>query len=275
MINEFKTYLISIKGYSQNTSAAYERDLRAFARYQSMRNPEVRWSTITMADVDAFIVAQSSGGKKPSTMCRQLASISSFYKFLKREGYNVENPVRYESRPKIAKRMPHTIDMQTLMAAWSKTEGELHTIITILMTTGVRIQECLDITWDDIKWMDKEIVIHGKGGKDRKVYICEILYGELCDVARDKKWKIFPSWSQERVRREMFWVSREFDNLNHYSPHTIRHTYATELAKSGANVAQIAAILGHESYKTTQKYIDMTNVAAKETAMKYNPLNNN
>ena len=59
-------------------------------------------------------------------------------------------------------------------------------------------------------------------------------------MAKDKKWRIFPSWTQERVRREMYWVSREFDNLQHYSPHTIRHTYATELAKMGANVTTIA-----------------------------------
>lgn len=274
MITKFVTYLVSIKGYSKNTAAAYERDLRQFARYSKLRNADARWSTMTMADVDAWIIAQSKNGRKPATLCREISSISAFYHFLKREGYDVENPARYESRPKIAKRIPHTIDMNTLMSAWGKTEGELHTILTILITTGVRIQECLDMTWDDIKWEDRKIVIHGKGGKDRFVFICDVLLWELQSVARDKKWRLFQGWSQERVRREMFWVSREFDSLKHFSPHTIRHTYATELAKMGANTTTIATLMGHESIKTTQKYIDMTQMRAQEVALMFNPINN-
>lgn len=273
-INNFKTYLISIKGYSQHTAAAYERDLRQFARYTHLRNAEARWSTITMQDVDAWIVNNSKNGRKPSTLCRQISSIAAFYRYLKREGYAVENPVKYESRPKVAKRIPTTIDHNTMMQAWRKTDGELHTIMTILITTGVRIQECLDITWDDIRWEDRKIIIHGKGGNDRYVYICDILLWELQSVARDKKWKLFPSWTQERVRREMFWVSQEFDNLKHFSPHTIRHTYATELAKMGANVTTIATLMGHQSIKTTQKYIDMTQMAAQQVALMYNPIKN-
>lgn len=271
MINDFITYLTSIKGYSQNTARAYERDLRHFAKYAKSRREDARWSTITMADVDAFIIAQSNGGKKPATLCRQISSISSFYKFLKRNGYMVESPVKYESRPKIEKTIPHTIAHDTMMQAWSKTSGELHAILTILMTTGVRIQECLDITWDDIKWEKRQIIIHGKGGKQRIVYISDVLLWELQTVAKDKKWRIFPSWTQERVRREMYWVSREFDNLQHYSPHTIRHTYATELAKMGANVTTIATLMGHNSIKTTQKYIDMNQMETQQVALMYNP----
>lgn len=272
MIHEFKTYLLAIKGYSENTAAAYERDLRAFARYQRSRKDDARWSTITMQDVDAFIIAQSNGGRKPATLCRQLSSIASFFRYLKRQGYPVENPVKYESRPKVAKTIPTTLDHNTMIQAWSKTTGELHAILTILMTTGVRIQECLDITWEDIKWERRVIVIHGKGAKDRQVYIADAALWELQTVAKDKKYRIFPSWTQERVRREMFWVSREFDNLQHYTPHTIRHTYATEVAASGANVTQLATLLGHNSLKTTQKYIDMTQSAAQQVAVMYNPL---
>lgn len=274
MITKFKTYLTSIKGYSLNTAAAYERDLRQFARYTKLRTPEARWSTITMQDVDAWIISQSKNGKKPATLCREISSVAAFYRYLKREGYAVENPVKYESRPKVAKTIPHTIDHNTMMRAWRKTEGELHTILTILITTGVRIQECLDITWDDIRWEDRKIVIHGKGGTDRYVFICDVLLWELQTVARDKKWKLFPAWTQERVRKEMFWVSREFDNLQHFSPHTIRHTYATELAKMGANVTTIGALMGHKSIKTTQKYIDMTQMETQQVALMYNPINN-
>lgn len=273
-ISNFKTYLVSIKGYSQHTAAAYERDLRQFARYTHLRNPDARWSTITMQDVDAFIVNNSRNGQKSSTLCRKISSIAAFYRYLKREGYVVESPVKYESRPKVPERIPHTISHDTMMQAWSKTEGELHCILTILITTGVRIQECLDITSQDLRWEDRKILIHGKGGVDRYVYICDTLLWELQTVGRDKRWKLFPSWSQQRVRREMFWVSQEVDHLDHFSPHTIRHTYATELAKMGANVTTIGTLLGHKSIKTTQKYIDMTQMAAQQTALMFNPINN-
>lgn len=276
MITEFITYLENIKGYSHLTAVAYEKDVRAFARWMALRKPNAHWSTITRADVDKYVVAHSQAGRKPATTCRHLASLSALYKYMQREGYDVENPVKYESRPKIAKTLPTTISMQTLLTGWSKTTGELHMIITILMTTGIRLQECLDLTWDDIKWEDKKIIVRGKGNKDRQVYICEVLMNELRDVpaTMTRQWKLFPMWSQRRVRSEIFWVMRQFDTNCTCSPHRIRHTYATEIAKGGANVVQLANLLGHQDIKTTQKYIDMTQCDAQAIATMYNPFNN-
>lgn len=277
MITEFKTYLENIKGYSHLTAIAYEKDVRAFARWIKLRKPNAHWSCITREDVDKYIVVTTQAGHKPSTTCRHLSSISALYRYMQREGYNVENPVRYESRPKVAERMPATIDMQTLLQGWSKTTGELHTIITILMTTGIRIQECLDLTWNDIKWEEKKILIHGKGGRDRYVYICDILNDVLMDIPATVNgiYKLFPTWTQRRVRKELFWTMREFANGQKVSPHVLRHTYATEMAKAGANVAQLANLLGHKDIKTTQKYIDMNQVEAQALATMYNPLKSN
>lgn len=276
MITEFKTYLESIKGYSHLTAEAYEKDCRAFARWMTLRKPNAHWKTVTREDVDKYVIAHSQGGKKATTICRHLASLSALYKYMQREGYDVENPVKYESRPKQPQTLPATISMQTLLTGWSKTTGELHTIITILMTTGIRLQECLDLTWDDIRWEERQIKINGKGGKQRIVYICDVLLEELRDIPATiaRPWKLFPTWSQRRVRKELFWVMREFDNTATVSPHRIRHTYATEIAKAGANVAQLANLLGHNDIKTTQKYIDMTQVTAEAIATMYNPFKN-
>lgn len=274
MISGFITYIKDIKGYSLNTAVAYEKDLRAFAKYLASHKEGARWSTVTLADVDTFIINQSNRGLKPATLCREISSISAFYKYLKREGYEVTNPVKYECRPKIAERIPHTIEKGKLLQALHKSTGELHTILTLLWYTGIRIQECLDITWEDIKWQERKIIIHGKGGKDRQVYMNDDLVKIMQAASKDKRWRIFPTWTQERVRREMYEIAREMPSLKHFSPHTIRHTYATSMAAQGANVAQLATLLGHKSIKTTQKYIDMSNVGTEQLALSFNPLNN-
>ena len=100
MIKEFSIYLSSVKGYSENTVIAYNVDLRSFARFIKQRKSTGRWSTVTREDIDLFMEYEQYRGVWAKTGNRKLAAISSLYDYMKREGMDVENPCRWETRQK-------------------------------------------------------------------------------------------------------------------------------------------------------------------------------
>lgn len=259
MLREFKTYLESIKGYSKNTAEGYGKDLNKFANWMLNNNPETRWSTITRDDVDAYIEWNVGMGIKPATTNRYLAAISSLYDWFKRNGKEVENPARFESRRKIGTTVPDTVPMCILKKAYENSIGTIHIMFGVLMTTGIRIQELLDIRKCDLDIMNNSIKIHGKGNKERLVYVPKEIMDDLVRFSQNQtnNEPVFKGWEQREVRRGVYEVLRPFPEAIHRNPHAIRHTFATELAKQGVNVTTLAKMMGHDSIKTTQKYIDL------------------
>lgn len=260
MINEFKTYLTCIKGYSENTAVAYAKDLRTFARYMRQQDSAKRWSTVTREDVDAYIIYLSNTGHKPATLCRHISSISSLYKYMQREGHDISNPAKYESRPKIGKTIPNTIPVADLRNALQHADGKVKVMLQLLSETGIRIQEMLDITVEDIDMMNGILKIQGKGHKERLVYISSETKNMLISQAKGKHQRIFEGISQLDCRNMIYDALKKYSNAPQLSPHAIRHTYATQMAKRGMTATTLQKALGHEHLETTQKYIDFAQV---------------
>jgi len=265
MIANYINYLRNIRNYSDNTILSYHKDLSAFSKWAKAHLDHARWSEITRADIDQYISDLAAAGMTPATTNRKLSAISGLYGYLKREGYEVENPCKYESRRKLSKSLPNTINEDELRQAYDNAAGAVKTMLGILCTTGIRIQELLDLNWEDINLSDCSLRIKGKGSKERMVYTTEQV---LTDIAACKA-EINPHGQMfgidQRTARHMIWEAlKPYCNAKQLSPHAIRHTWATRLAKNGVNVSQIGTLLGHEHLETTQKYIDMTQHDNKE-----------
>jgi len=259
MIPEFITYLSSLKGYSENTVKAYVKDLHAFAYYMKQARQDARWSNITRDDIDTYIIEQQHKGLKPATTNRQLAAISSIYRFFMRQGICTENPCKYESRRKIAETIPTTIPVEDIRNAYRLSNGVGKQMLGILATTGIRIQELLDLKWEDIDFTTCELRIFGKGNKQRIVKTEPGVLATWRETNRslNPQGKIF-FFGQRKARRIIYETLRPFCHYQHLNPHTIRHTFATQLAMQGESTTSIALALGHKNISTTQKYIDMT-----------------
>lgn len=274
MIQNYITYLSKIRGYSQNTTIAYEKDIRAFASWMREYDHNARWSTISREDIDAYIIYRNNQGAKPSTTNRALAAISGLYRYLKREGYEINNPCQYESRRKIGSTIPNTIQNGSLRVAYKNAKGVAKFMLGILMTTGIRIQEMLDLRWQDVNFEEYTLRINGKGSKQRIVYTTEEVLAKAKEIRQYARPDMRMFWLNQRQTRALIYSAlKPYCRANQLSPHAIRHSFATELAKQGANVATISNLLGHNSIKTTQKYIDMTQVSTKEAARKLHMLN--
>ena len=274
MISNFTSYLLSIRGYSPRTAEGYAKDLKAFALWTKAHKPAARWSTLTRQDIDDYITYRANKGIQPATTNRELASISALYRFFIREGLLTSNPARFQSRRKVGYKLPNTIPSEDLQAAYKNSVGVVHVWIGILSTTGIRISELLDLKWEDIDFKTCCIEINGKGNKDRLVYTTP----EYLDLMR-QAYERHPAEGRifrykERDARHMLWEAlKPYSRAKQLSPHAIRHSFATSLARQGVNVATISTILGHNRIATTQKYIDMAQMDCRAVSAQYSPLN--
>lgn len=274
MLIRFENYLRNIKGYSERTCSEYLKDVKAFALWAKANVKDARWSTLTRSDIDEYITMRAKEGIKPTTTNRELASISALYRYFIREGLLKTNPARFQSRRKVGYKLPNTIPSEDLQAAYKNSFGVVHVWLGLLATTGIRISELLSLKWEDIDFKTCALEINGKGNKDRLVYTTPE-YLELMRQAYERKpteGRIFRY--SERDARHMIWDAlKPYSRAKQLSPHAIRHSFATSLAKQGVNVATIATILGHNRIATTQKYIDMAQMNCQAVSAQYSPLN--
>ena len=273
MLTRFYNYLRNIKGYSERTCSEYLKDVRAFAQWAKANVKDARWSTLTRSDIDEYITMRAKEGIKPTTTNRELASISALYRFFIREGLLNKNPARFQSRRKVGYHLPNTIPSEDLKMAYANSVGVVHVWLGLLSTTGIRISELLSLKWEDIDFKTCALEINGKGNKDRLVYTTPE-YLELMRQAYERnptEGRIFRY--SEREARHMIWEAlKPYSRAKQLSPHAIRHSFATSLAKQGVNVATIATILGHNRIAPTQKYIDMAQMNCQAVSAQYSPL---
>lgn len=274
MLTRFENYLRNIKGYSERTCSEYLKDIKSFALWAKANVKDARWSTLTRSDIDEYITMRAKEGIKPTTTNRELASISALYRYFIREGLLKNNPARYQSRRKVGYHLPNTIPSEDIQKAYSNSVGVVHVWLGLLATTGIRISELLSLKWEDIDFKTCALEINGKGNKERLVYTTPE-YLELMRQAYERKpteGRIFRY--SEREARHMIWEAlKPYSRATQLSPHAIRHSFATSLAKQGVNVATIATILGHSRIDTTQKYIDMAQMNCQAVSAQYSPLN--
>lgn len=270
MIQEFTNYLVSIRRYSENTARAYEKDLIDFVHYMLASKTDARWSTIKRDDIDGYIMYQTGRGLKPTTINRRISAIRHLYNYMKRQGLLQENPARFISQQKTEKTIPNTIPSEDLLKALEHAAGITRIMLILLVTTGIRIQEMLDIEQSDIEASRSRILIHGKGQKERYVSLSAAHMKEVLAYSRTAPYRIFSPMGQREARSIIYNHLSRYTDARQCSPHAIRHSFATNMAQKGANCTTIAKILGHESIKTTQKYIDLSSTDTAQAFSTYN-----
>lgn len=263
MIQQYIEHLLHVRGYSPCTARAYERNLRAFAGWMQEHTDGARWSAITKADVERYAASLHLDGHKPASINQALAAISGLYGYFKAQGLEVENPCRYASRMKRAKTMPNTIPTADIEKAISQRDDETGLAIRVLYRTGIRISELLAIRANDVDLEQRQITINGKGSKQRLVYMDDATAHALARHMIGRQGLLFVT-DERRLRHDIFLRLRCVSQARQLSPHAIRHTFATMLARAGAPTTAIATLLGHERLDTTQKYINAAGIGTRQ-----------
>ena len=295
-LEKFPRYLRGQRGLSENTERVYLADLRTFRQY--LANEE-----LGLADMDrqtlrgylAWLATEGRGrdrGFARVSVARKLTVLRTFYRFLVQEGLFRSTPVPSgrSFKLKVAKTLPDFLgqrEVDRLMDA--PDESTVHgirdkAILETLYACGIRLAEIHGLNLKDVNFSQREILVHGKGSKERMVLFGRPSHDALkryLDEARPRMVSgsaqaLFLNRYGKRLSR------RSFEKLvRRYSvlagtraavhPHTLRHTFATHMLEGGADLRVIQELLGHSSPTTTQIYTHVTNQEALLAYLSHHP----
>jgi integrase/recombinase XerC len=267
---DFLRYLKNERNVSPHTERSYLSDLEQLFDYLG----ETDLSGIDHQTLRQFMAHLVKLKVKKSSIARKLSAIRTFFHYLNRQGILENNPARLVSTPRREKRLPAVLtadDAQRLMDAPGTQRPGKHdrsfrdrAVLETLYSTGIRASELIGINRDDIDHNDRLIRIRGKGRKERIVPVgTKALDAIDAYLGREKKGDdnaaLFTGPSGKRLTART--VQRILENyrknlglLQKASPHTLRHSFATHMLESGADLRAIQELLGHASLSTTQRY---------------------
>ncbi|MBR2151795.1 MAG: tyrosine-type recombinase/integrase [Clostridia bacterium] len=292
IIPEFIQLVQSTKNLSEKTITAYKSDLNDFNSF--INNHKLSNESILQYIQELTITRNL----KDTTINRKIIVLKMFFEYLHSKNY-IENNFfsSHHFKFKKEKRLPKTLAIKETSKLLScvteqsinansdfekwKTSRNL-ALIDILISTGIRIAEAANITINDIIGSERVILIHGKGRKQRLIYI-----------SCPETWNNITSWIKIRKTRltntDMLFVNRYGEPISIHgieyiynslkkksgintnsTPHYLRHTFATNLLANGADLRSVQEILGHSSVSTTEIYTEVTTKRKKQVLNKYN-----
>lgn len=289
---EFLSTTQTTKNLSTNTFLAYQSDLKDFANYIQLNAFD---DNIVLKYVEYLSHVRKL---KDSTIKRKLIVIKMLFGFLVKHKYINQNYFEMHSfRFKQERRLPKTLsihEIRKLLSYTQKQSDEAETeyehwkttrnlaLIDVLISTGIRIAEASNIAMQDIITSEHVILIHGKGRKQRLLYIsCKQTWGNLMRWLSLRK--------NTSTHTDMVFINRYGNQLGihgieyiynalrnasginpHSTPHYLRHTFATQLLANGADLRSVQEILGHSSVSVTEIYTEVTVNRKKQVLNKFN-----
>lgn len=277
-IDDFIKYLKVVKKDSNYTLINYRDDLLELYDFY---NDLINIDEIIVREYLEFLYSK---GLNRNSISRKLSAIRSFYNYLISCDIISVNYFKDISNPKKAKTLPKYVldkDLEIMFNFFdkSKTLDQRNLLILeMLYATGVRVGELVLIKIQDIDKYNNSIRILGKGSKERIVF-----YGSFCEdildiYLNDGRLKLLKGKESEYlfinkngsvlstryVRKMIDNVVRKCEINYNISPHTLRHTFATDMLNAGADLVSVKELLGHSSLNTTSIYTHVTNEQIKK-----------
>lgn len=280
LIEQYENHLRSERHVSPHTLRNYMSDLRQFHQFvksEGIREEKTGEGAFQWADahqVRAYLGAMAKGCRK-SSLGRKVAVLKSFFRYLVREQYLQRDPLLGFGSPKQEKPLMTFLSVDDVFRLLDGVQGSSpleirdRAVLEVLYSTGIRVSELVGLNWGDIDFRLGIVRVVGKGSKERIVPIGEVALSVLRDYAmeQEKKWRR-PSKGQTAVilnRQGNRITTRSVGRIMEkhlrargiavqMGPHGLRHTFATHLLNSGADLRVIQELLGHASLSTTQRY---------------------
>lgn len=272
----FIEYLRKEKGYSSNTLIAYVNDLRQFEKVIKESCGVENEIEVTSAMLRIWLVALKDKGVSNRSIGRKVACMRLYFNYLMREEVISVNPMLKIVAPKIQKNtrdyvfaneMERLLQMKSEDKSFAGVRDAL--ILELLYSTGIRQSELLDLCEEDIDFIANEIRILGKRRKERLIPVhSEIMqrikhYIDLKRANGITTTRFLINNKMEVMSKKQLYsfVCKEVAMLqssNKSSPHTLRHSFATNTLAAGADLMSIKELMGHSTIASTQVYTHTT-----------------
>jgi integrase/recombinase XerD len=288
-IESFVAYAAGECHLSENTVAAYRRDLLRFNEWLAGREiPKLNIQDL--ADYAGWLHTKHLA---PASLARHLVSLKIFFRYLQLEGVLRENLAELLGSQKLWQRVPKVLSLQQVARLFeAPLRGEPgwrrdRALLEMLYATGCRASEISNLRLRDAHLDEGYCLCRGKGDKERLVPLnaraveAVRLYMEherghlAAQRAILPEW-LFLSYRGRRLRRERIWellkrYARRVGAPPEVSPHTLRHSFATHMLAGGADLRQVQEMLGHASIATTQLYTHVDPTQLKAVHRKFHP----
>lgn len=281
---------LKLEGKSPRTIDAYRIDLQQFATFLEEAFPTLTLPAIGVLHIRAFLRWLSEQPDCNRTLARKSAALNSWFKYLKKNGVIKDNPMRRIRRPKYEKKLPKVFseeEMQVLLRIpdTSTIFGlRNRAILEMLYSCGLRLMELANLQLSDIDFRRKIIKVTGKGNKERFIPIGSFAIDSLQEYL-DKRALLMNSKSGNSVfltrsgkpfdSRQLNIILMRYIDLiareKGYSPHTIRHSFATHLLSRGADLNAIKELMGHSDLSATEIYTHVSLADIKDAYEKGHP----
>jgi integrase/recombinase XerC len=290
----FLDHLRYERNVSVHTLRNYESDLQQFidylitpkeeARHSSKRRePSAKHAGPDIEQIDHITIREwlsslHSDRKKKSSIARKLATLRTFFQFLVREGVIESNPAKLVATPRKEKKLPVHLSVEDAIRFIETPDTDTdfgkrdRAILELLYATGVRVSELVQLNLRDVDLNNKLLRVFGKRRKERIVPFGEPALKALKDYLRVREQFLMNAPATKRdaqplilnyqgtrmttrsVGRLIEKYIRLCAGVHDISPHALRHSFATHLLDSGADLRDIQALLGHARLSTTQVY---------------------
>lgn len=292
IIREYRTYLKVERSLLSNSVEAYISDLFTFNIFvvEKLDNRDIE--DIRYSDIALYINDMFQENLSARTQARRISSLKSLFKYLLLEGEIEHDPTALIEGPAIGRKLPEVLsteEIDDLIEAidLNKAEGiRNRAILETLFSCGLRASELVNLKLSDLFFDDEYIKVIGKGAKERLVpigskAIFEIenyryQYRSTLNIKPKSENILFLNRRGGQLTRVMIFtivrqLAEKIDLKKTISPHTFRHSFATQLVERGADLRAVQEMLGHESISTTEIYTHLSREYLKETVNRYHP----
>lgn len=269
VFNEFESYLVSEKRFSEHTVTAYKKDLDQFVTFSLIESMN-SLKEVNHQLVRGWIVHLIENKTTNRSVNRKLSTLRTFFKWLVKNGMIESDPMLKVKGPKSEKKLPSFAKQSEMNSTLAQNyfSDDFDGLRDMLMVetfyqTGIRLSELINLKDGDIT--NNSIKVLGKRNKERIIPISkglsELMHSyhkekrklhpnEICFFVSNKGNKLYPKFVYRKINSYLGSVT----NLDIKSPHVLRHTFATHMLNNGAGLEVLKDILGHASLSATQVY---------------------
>ena len=289
LIDRFLEYIRVERNYSLYTVSDYRNDIIEFMQYLEME----KFGTLEKFSNNAaryYLAYLNQKKLRTRSVARKMSSLRSFYRFLVNERICEVNKFAELSSPKLEKVLPKFLYLEEIDKLFDsiKTDTVLgkrdYALLEFMYGTGVRVSELCNIEIDDIDYVNRQVIVLGKGSKARYLPLHELIIEALEDYVSsarielqsrnklDISNKLFlnhhgSELSPRGVRVILEKIVSNASESFHISPHMLRHSFASHLLNNGADLVTVQELLGHENLSTTQIYTHISKEQIKREYM--------
>ena len=290
-LKEYLSVLKLERNLSNNTITSYRNDITSLLRFLEEKKIN-DLSEIKFSDLTEFFKVLNKIGLTSTTAARYFSSIKSFFSYLHKSDYIVENPVERLSSPKLSKNLPIVLSVEEIESILSSPDYSTKlglrdkALLELLYACGTRVSEIIGLKISDLFLKEDVIRVFGKGSKERIVPIGSSAIRWVEDYLLksrsllEKRLKsenvLFLNNRGTKLSRMGVWKiidrhTKEAGIKKKVHPHTFRHSFATHLLEGGADLRAVQEMLGHADISTTQIYTHIDRDFIKQVHKEFHP----